>query len=198
MEAQALDSSKGSTFYRSSSHPLIVVIAGGVIVGLLTQYYTSRQKEFEYERNKQQLEQSRHQSFADELNKNSIQKFGDVWQRIDENDLAIDALFSVSESESLHATSALVKKGRLDELRRLTDAEVRVLSRNKFWIGEELYVKANDYVHRRKVYGQGVIARTRTDLPELKEQVECAKQDLLDTRSLYLQQKKTVFQESGP
>jgi hypothetical protein len=195
MKVQGSSDSKEYWFYRYSAHPLIVAIVAGAMLGVLTQRYTDRQKALEYERNRDQLEQSRRKSFWDELNKASIQKFGEVWQTIDENDLAIDALFTVSESDSPNASSAAVKKARLDELTRRTDAEIVVLNRNKFWIGDELSLEANDYVTIRKIYGQGLIAHTRTDLREMKENVECAKQYLLDNRSLYLHQKKSVFQE---
>ena len=170
-----------------SSHPLIVVILGGFIGGLLTQYYTYRQKDVDYKRSVQQQELFRQRSFSDERNKVRIQKFSEVWERIDENELAIDTLLK----DGLHESSNMTpdsKNKMVDDMRGLIHEDTVILSKNKIWIGEELYNKTRNYLDINIAYGLNkLMVGAEIDLSELIKRRETAKQDLLHARTLFLE-----------
>jgi hypothetical protein len=172
------EKSKSSRFYNVSSHPLIVVVIGGLIGGLLTQYYTYRQKDLEFNR-----------SFSNELNKISIQKFGEVWERIDENELAIDQLL-MDLKESPHVDS-VSRDEMVAAIHRLIHEDRVILSRHKFWVGEDLYIKTSDYLDINIRYGLNRIIDL--DFSELSARRKAAKKDLLHTRNLYLLNMRNLF-----
>lgn len=184
--------SKPSRLHAISTHPLILVVASGLVGALLTYYYTNRQKELEFKRLAEQQEQSRKESFSDELSKMSIQKFGDVWARIDENELAIDDLIGDSQSKS-SVVNSRSKNEKVDDIRKLIHDDRIILTKNKFWVGEELYNKTNEYLEIHVTYGARRVIGGGITEDELKRKKDAAKQDLLNTRSLYLQQVKSVF-----
>src|SRR5207253_6343300 len=72
------EKSKPSRLHAMLAHPLVVVLAGGLVGGLLTHYYTYRQKDVDYNRSLLQQEMTRRQSFSDELNKTRVQKLGEL------------------------------------------------------------------------------------------------------------------------
>jgi hypothetical protein len=174
---------KFSRLYWISSNPLIVVVVGGLVAGLLTQYYTYRQKDIEFNR-----------SFSNEMNKITIQKYGDVWERIDENELEIDSLLSSLQSPNMDDESR--NKTYHDFFRLIHEDEV-ILSRNKFWIGEELYGKTSAYLDINIRYGLNN-AMVNRDLTELLEKRKAAKHDLIQIRHLYFLNIKNLLLEGEP
>lgn len=176
-----------STLHTISINPLVVVVVGGLIGVGLTQYYTSLQKDLEYNRTIQQQELARQRSFSDELSKIRIQKFGDVWERIDENEIDIDSLLDDGLSEGPKTDSDTnEKKG--EKIRSLIHEDLAIISKNRFWLGEETYDKARQYLNINIQYALNkLLVRPGTDLSEVINKRKQAKQDILQARSMFLE-----------
>jgi hypothetical protein len=176
----------GSRFVSVSSHPLIVAICGIVVGALVTQSYAYWQKNVELKRTAEQQELFREHSFSDELNKISILKLGEVWERIDENELMIDGLLGSPATAQFMKPNPESNDKRVDDLQRLIRQDKSILNKNKFWVGEELYKKTDAYLDIHIKYGINKILSGDIDLDELKRNREAAKSDLLNARSIYL------------
>jgi hypothetical protein len=170
-----------------SNNALIVVFFSGLIGGALTYYYTQRQKNVDYARSVQQLELARQRSFSDEVNKLRIQKFGEVWQQLDEHEFAIDGLLDDLSFEEVSKDPNANNK-RVDEITKLIHEDKAMTSRNRFWLGEELYNKTMEYLDMNVKYALNKrVFRRATDLSELIKKRQGAKQDILEIRRLFLE-----------
>jgi hypothetical protein len=170
---------KVSRFQSISHNPLASVVIGFLLSGLLgaslTIYYSQKQQELAARR-----------SFSDELNKIRIQKFGEVWERIDEDELAIDSLLEETSEETSKDSDS--KDRKVDEIRKLIHADRAIVSKNRFWLGEGTYEKARGYLDKSVHYALNHLMASRgTDVSELKRQREDAKQNILEIRSLFLE-----------
>jgi hypothetical protein len=171
-----------------SNNALIVVFFSGLVGGGLTYYYTQRQKNLDYARSAQQQELASQRSFSDEVNKLRIQKFGEVWEQLDEHESAIDRLlddrlFEIDPDQDSDLNNKIV-----DEIRNLIHKDQVMATRNRFWLGEDLYNKTIEYLDLNIRYALNKrMSRRGTNLEGLVQKRKDAKQDILEIRRLFLE-----------
>lgn len=173
--------SKTSKLQSISDSLLASIVVGFVLTGLigtyLTAYYTKQQQRISAQR-----------SFSDELNKIRIQRIGDMWQRVHENELAADDL--VDESVEARRLTGPIDKSvengkRLEKIQGLNHESLKAISSNRFWLGEadyntvRHYLDLNIHYDMEKLIGKG-------DDPDLLGQREKAKQDVIQLRQSFL------------
>jgi hypothetical protein len=180
--------SKSSWFQTFSNNALVVVFFSGLMGGALTYFYTQRQKNLDYARSVQQQQLARRQSFSDEVNKLRIQKFGEVWEQLDEHEFAIDMLLDDRWFEIDPDRDAASNNKMVDDIRKLIHEDQTMASRNRFWLGEDLYNKTMEYLDMNVQYALNKrMAKRGTNLSDLIKKRKNAKQDILDIRRLFLE-----------
>jgi hypothetical protein len=169
------------------AHPLIVVLAGAVVGGVLTHYYTKAQKDIEFEQALKQQEIARRQSLLDGMNNVRVPKLGDVWEKLDADDLRINQL--LDESTSVKASNdPSVKSKNIDEIIKIIRDDRALVGENRFWLGNSLYEKTERYIDATAEYALKRIGSPHeTDLTALLKKREAAKQDILQIRELFLE-----------
>ena len=177
---------KPSRLHAMLAHPLVVVLAGGLVGGLLTHYYTYRQKDVDYNRSLLQQEMTRRQSFSDELNKTRVQKLGELWGRLDEDEFTINRLLDESAFEGPNEDS-ISKDKRADEIHRLIHDDQVMATRYRFWLGEELFQKTTAYLNINVKYALNkLMTPSGTNLSDVMKKRDDAKEDILKIRTKFL------------
>jgi hypothetical protein len=180
--------SKPSKVYRYLAHPLVVVVIGGIIAaiigGIVTSHYTSRQKDIDDARSQQQQKLASRRSFFDELNKIRIQKIGEMWEKIDTNEVVIDGLFKAAAQSS---SSKDQRKQNVNVIKSLIQEDLVTMNKNRFWLAEENYNKAREYFDTNVELALNVLlAEPGTDLTDILEKREKSKQDIIEVRQSML------------
>jgi hypothetical protein len=186
--AKICEASRPSRLYTHLAHPLLVVVAGGAIAAIIgavfTHYYTLKQKEWDNERSKEQLKLTSRRSFFDELNKIRIQKIGEMWEQIDKNEVVIDSLFKDSVKSS---TSKDQRNKNVNAINSLIQEDRVTMNRNRFWLAEQNYNRVKEYFDKNVQFGLNVLlASPGTELSDIIEKREHAKQDILQIRQSML------------
>ena len=166
------------------THPLVITAVGflltGIVGGLLTYYYTLKQKDIDYQRAIQQQELASRRSFSDELNKIRIQKIGGVWERLDKNEVLLDALLEKADKAS---DSDEQRNRNVDAINNLIREDRITVNENRYWLGEQNYDRLNDYLDKNaRIVLNMLLARRGTDLSGIIEERKRAKQDILQIR----------------
>lgn len=179
------DKPEPSTLQRLLAHPLAAVVLSflltGLVGGLLTYYYTSKQKELEFERGLQQQELARQRSFSDELNRIRVQKIGEVWEHVDKTEVTLDSLL-----EKANKARTMDKKD-FDIITSVIDEDVAVINKNRFWLGKQTYNRIKDYLDINGRYALDMLlGQPGIDLSETLKRREQAKQDVLQIREMFL------------
>lgn len=175
---------RSSTLHAVSTHPLVVVVVGGLIGVLLTQYYASLQKDLEYNRSIQQQEISRQRSFSDEVNKIRVQKVGEVWEQVDKNEVVLGSLLEKAKTLS---NSNNQKNENIDVINSLIEKDRLIINQNRFWLGEQNYNEMKNYLDRNVQFAVNMLLAPRgTDLSEIIEKREQAKQSIFQIRKVML------------
>ena len=159
---------------RFLTHPLVIVVISfllSVPVGsFLTYIHTLKQQELARER-----------SFSDELNKIRVQKIGEVWEQIDRTEVEVDTLL-----DQANRTPDSNEKN-VDSILRLVEAEVAVINKNRFWLGEQSYNRIKNYLDINGRYAlDKLLGPPGIDLGDTIKKREQAKQDILQVRSMFL------------
>ena len=175
---------KPSRVQRLLTHQLFLTVVGflltGLIGGLLTYYYTLKQKDLDYHRALQQQELASQRSFSDELNKIRIQKIGEVWEQVDRNEVLLDNLLEQANKSS---TSDNQKNQSVDAINNLIQEDRIILNKNRFWLGEQNYNRFQNYLDKNvRIALNMLLARPGTDFSEIIEERKNAKQDILQIR----------------
>ncbi len=173
-----------SRVQRLLTHQLFLTVIGflltGLIGGLLTYYYTLKQKDLDYHRVLQQQELASQRSFSDELNKIRIQKIGEVWEQVDKNEVLLDNLLEQANKSS---TSDNQKNQNVDAINNLIQEDRVILNKNRFWLGEQNYNSFQNYLDKNvRIALNMLLARAGTDFNEIIEERKHAKQDILQIR----------------
>ena len=179
---------KASRFHAISHNPLIAAVFGILIGGILTAFYSYQQKILEYRLGMQQQELARRQSFSDEVNRLRIQKLGEVWERLDEDEFAINRLLDDSTFEGPSKNSSSNNSKRAAEITRLIHNDQVMASKYQFWLGEVQFHKAEGYLDANIKYALNKLGATpESDSSQLSKERENAKQDILQIRSSFLE-----------
>jgi len=168
---------------RFTSHAFVLLFAGFVFTGLVATYLSNR-----YTTQQQELAAIR--SFSDELNKMRVQRVGEVWERLDEEELAIDELLQQAADDQKNATSA---NDRVSEVIKRIHAARVLVSKNRFWLGKQIFDKANDYLNANIRYS--IRKLTGTSEEELKKYLlerNTAKSDVEQVREQFLRGRGAV------
>jgi hypothetical protein len=173
-----------SKLQRFLTHQLFLTAIGflltGVIGGLLTYYYTLKQKDLDYHRAIRQQELASQRGFSDELNKIRIQKIGEVWEQVDKNELLLDNML---EQTNKPFTSNNQKNQNVDAINNLIQEDRTIINKNRFWLGEQNYNRFQDYLDKNvRIALNMLLARPGTDFSDIKEERKHAKQDILQIR----------------
>jgi hypothetical protein len=175
---------KPSSLQSFLTHPLVITAVGflltGIVGGLLTYYYTLKQKDIDYQRAVQQQELASRRSFSDELNKIRIQKIGGVWERLDKNEVLLDALL---EKVNKASDSDQRRNQNVDAINNLIQEDRITVNENRYWLGEQNYNRLQDYLDKNaRIVLNMLLARRGTDLSGIIEERKRAKQDILQIR----------------
>jgi hypothetical protein len=169
---------KDTLFQRFSTHPLFLLLAGvalsgvaGGIIGTRVAYnYSIKQQEVTAER-----------SFSDELNRLRIQKLSEVWERLDEDEGAIDRLLNQPDDKQNPEGRNL----RAKEIDKLIQEDRRTVDRHRFWLGAQSS-KIHGYLDASSLYAIKKLIGSESDLETLLKQRKYAKSDLDTARDEFL------------
>jgi hypothetical protein len=175
------EKSKPSKLQTISTNPLVSVVVGFVLTalvgGALTYYYGRQQQELAARR-----------SFSDEINRTRVQKLGEVWEQLDEDEFVINDLLEESRLEAPNSDSEANNDKRIDGITKLIRRDQAMASKYRYWLGEDLFRKTSEYLDKNIEYTLKKLGSKRgADLSELVKTRDAAKQDVLQLRSLFLQ-----------
>lgn len=159
---------------RFLAHPLFIVVISFLLSmpvgGFFTYIYSLKQQEL-----------SRQRSFSDELNRIRVQKIGEVWEQIDKTEVNLDNLL-----DRANKTPDSNEKD-VNNILRLTEEEVAIINKNRFWLGEQTYNRIKNYLDINGRYAlDKLLGPPGIDLSETVRKREQAKQDILQIRSMFL------------
>jgi hypothetical protein len=149
-----------------SSNPAFLVVLAFLLTGLLgnllTAYLTYRQHERAAER-----------SFIDESNKLRIQKIGDVWEQLDQDEHTIDQLMDGDEN---YVAKFPTPNDRAKEIKRIVQTDQAKVSQYRFWLGQLISDRVNNYLNANIAYSIGKLSGTpEADLEDAKNARDAAK-----------------------
>jgi len=155
-----------------TSNPAVIVVLTVVltfvftVVGnLLANYLTIYQQQLAAER-----------SFIDESNKLRIQKIGDVWEQLDQDEHTIDRLL---EADNEIAAKFPTANDRVKEIERIVGSDRAMVSKYRYWLGQVISEKINNYLNANIKYSiRKLSGISATDLKADKEARDRAKGDV--------------------
>src|SRR5882724_3043566 len=179
---------QSSRFHVVSNNPLIVGVVGILIGGVLTAFYTYQQKVLEYKLDTQKQERTHLLTFSDEVNKLRMQKIGEVWERLDQDEFTIDALLQDSKIERPTKPPDSKNTKRAIQITKLIHDDQALVGKYRFWLGEELFNKTENYLDINIKYSLNELGALSDGASNVfKEPRNNARQDILQVRSLFLQ-----------
>ncbi|MFY9622680.1 MAG: hypothetical protein WAQ99_22890 [Pyrinomonadaceae bacterium] len=170
---------KRSRLEAISTNPSFAVVLGfvltGIIGGSLAYYYGLQQQEL-----------SARRSFSDEINKTRVQKLGEVWEQLDEDEFLINNILEENRLQGLNTDSA-VKDKRADEIIRVINRDRSIVNKYRFWLGEHLFEMTMEYLNANIDYAvRNISSKPGADLTELSRRRDAARQNILPLRRLLL------------
>lgn len=167
---------KPTRFERLSNNNLIVAVTVAIISfaltyivgGLLTNHYSNKQQEL-----------ARQRSYSDELNKTRIQKFGDVWEQINENEVILDGLLNKANR------TPGSNKEDFDKINQLIDEDIAVINKNRLWLGKVTYNQLREYVDKTGRYSLNMLL-SQPGTSVNRQEREQAKQEIIEAWNLFL------------
>jgi hypothetical protein len=155
-------------FQELSSNPAFIVLLTFVFTGLLGTFLAIYQQQRAAER-----------SFIDESNKLRIQKIGEVWEQLDQDEHTIDRLL-----EGDGDTSA---NDRTKEITSVIRNDRAMVSKYRFWLGRDISDKINNYLNANIKYSiRKLSGISETDLKPDKAARDAAKSDVDQIREKLL------------
>ena len=170
---RVVEKNKRSKVYSFFAHPLIVVLAGSLAGAAITYLYTNRQQEI-----------TRRHSLLDGINNSRLPKLGDLWERLDADDIVINELL---EETADTAGKKVDRNAKLHQIVDILENDRRVVARNRFWLGEYLFNKTDDYLDRSITICLNSITDSNAGLTELRHKKDAARQDIIKLRDLFLE-----------
>ena len=165
-----------SNFKRLITHPMLLLFLGSALtLGIgswLTSYYTRKAQAIAAQR-----------SFSDELNKIRIQKVGEVWERLDRDEVTIERL--VNELTNNNVDEATQKTG-LQQIRKLIETDKEIIAEHRFWLGKEMYDKIQHYLDLTIFLLTRRILEPESDVESLVKARDDARLDIESERVKFL------------
>jgi len=135
--------------------------------------------------NSQQQAVAARRSFVDELNKMRVQRIGEVWERLDENEFLIDRILANNARQDNNTDKDV------DEIHRLIHDDLAIISKNRFWLSDDKYSRIRTYLDLNVQYALNkLLVNPGTDLTDLLAKREKAKEDILLIRRMFLEGKE--------
>lgn len=181
---------KETLIQRFSTHPLFLLLAGvalsgfigGIIGTRVAHNYSIKQHEVAAER-----------SFSDELNRLRIQKLSEVWERLDEDEGAIDRLLNQPDDKQNPEERNL----RAKEIDKLIQEDRRTVDRHRFWLGAQ-NPKIHWYLDTSSLYAIKKLIGSESDLETLLKQRKDAKSDIDSARDEFLKSSVDRAKQANP
>lgn len=156
---------------RFLTHPLVLLIVSAVLGGAITLIYSTKQNQLAAER-----------SFSDELNKQRIQKRSEVWERLDEDEGAIDRLLNQPDEPQ----NPNDKNERAKQIEKLIQQDRRTVDKYRFWLGES-HAKIHEYLDASSLYAIQKLVGVDDTVEALSQHRKGLKSDLDKEREKSLQ-----------
>ena len=170
---KVVEKDKRSKIYSFLAHPLIVVLVGSLGGTAITYIYTNRQQEI-----------TRRHSLLDGINNSRLPKLGDLWERLDADDIVINELL---EGTTDTAGKSVDRNAKLHQIVDILENDRRIVARNRFWLGEYFFNKTDDYLDHSIRICLSSIADSSTSLTELRQKKDAARQDIIKLRDSFLE-----------
>jgi hypothetical protein len=164
---------------RAINHSLFALLVQFILTtlaGTLIVYYF----------NSQQQAAAARRSFVDEMNKMRVQRIGEVWEHLDVNEFLIDKILANNSRQGNNTDKDV------EEIHRLIDDDLAIISKNRFWLGDDRYSRIRTYLDLNIQYAlnQLMVTTPGIDLTDLHTKRERAKQDILRIRNIFLEGKE--------
>jgi len=158
-----------------TTNNLLLLIVGFLLTGWvgarLSNKYTTQQQELAAIR-----------SFSDELNKLRIQKVGEVWERLDEDEFAIDQLLKAEGNNG-----NLSADDKVAEVTKHIQSSRALVSKYRFWLGKKIFDTANEYLNANVRYSiRKLTGSPEDELQKYLEKRNAAKSDIEQVREQFL------------
>ena len=136
--------------------------------------------------NTQQQAIAARRSFVDEVNKMRVQRIGEVWEHLDVNEFLIDKILANNLRQGNNTDKDV------DEIHRLIDDDLTIISKNRFWLGDDTYAKIRTYLDLNIQYALNQLMATTPgiDLTDLLAKRAKAKEDIILIRRMFLEGKE--------
>lgn len=174
---------KRSRLYFFLAHPLVLVLAGSIAGAALTYYYTNKQKDLEYGRAREHQEVTRRQSVLDGINNSRVPKLGELWERLDADDVLINRLLEERQETNLGENNK-----KIDQIIAILRDDRVLVSKNRFWLGEDLFTKTDGYLDSSiQMCLDSIDSPAGGNLSKLRKRKDAARQDIIKIRDLFLE-----------
>jgi TolA-binding protein len=119
-----------------------------------------RKEEVEYQRNIQRRELEREHSFSDELSKTRVAKIAEVWEKVSLYETATEERIKSYDRLRRTVTGMFMKEDEkakeesnlLEQWRHSYKESTEVLTKNRFWLGEDNYQQISTYLETTQTY----------------------------------------------
>jgi hypothetical protein len=166
---------------RLATHPLFILLIGSAV-----SFFIGSRLTYEYTRKAQEISAER--SFSDEMNRLRIQKVGEVWERLDEDEVAITNL--VNELADKPAADKAARNAVLEQIARLIDTDKGVIAQHRFWLSQVTYDKMGQYPSANIfLLTREILDPEADDIPTLRKARDDAKTDIEKERARFLNPK---------
>jgi cell division protein FtsB len=173
------EKSKRSRVEAISKNPLVAVLLGFVLTGIVGGYLASR-----YAREQQDLVARR--SFSDEINKTKVQKLAEVWEQLDSDELAINDILEERRLKGPDKDPA-VNSERLADITKRIRSDQTIATKYRFWLGEPMYKTTMGYLDASIDYAAtNISSKPGADLSEFTKRRDALREQMLQFRSALL------------
>lgn len=160
------------------AHPLLLLLTGSALTFVIGSRLT-----YQYTRKAQELVAER--SFSDELNKLRLQKVGAVWERLDQDDVAITSL--VNELVDNGGADKAARNEVLQKIQKLIDTDKGVIAQHRFWLPPETSNKMQNYLDATIfLLNRKILEPEAADIESLQKARNEAKSDVESERAKFL------------
>jgi len=158
-----------------TSNPAVVVVITFLLTGLVGTGLTIYQQRRAAER-----------SFIDESNKLRIQKVGEVWEKLDEDQYAIDRLLETDDEIVLKFPTV---NDRTKEIEKIVRSDRAMVSKYRFWLAQDISETINKYLNANVRYSiRKLVGISEADLKADKDARDAAKSNVDEIRERLLRE----------